>query len=236
MSNDQIDQILSEIENSDAIVFESRLRTLRINYFVFEKNYQSLKQPVEMMKDPKVFLEVWDMKNPINLEIVQYDVVRRFLNYLSSAMSLKEYTRILIASWYKKTEFEKDYSNEIEKRFKGNDVVGFIEELRNFSLHYSLPISFPQFSVDMTSKALDHKFLIDKRSLLNWSGWKTKARPYLDAQGDVIDMEDLVDEYFDIVSSFHNWLYDEISKIHEDDLKWISDKRNRLRQYLPDEY
>jgi len=235
MNNKQADQVLEQIKNSDAIIFESRLKTLTINYYVFDKNYESLKEPLKMMKDPKVFLKVWDQKNPTKLEIIQYDVVRRLLNYLSSAMSLKEYTRILIEFWYKDTSFEKDYKKEIETRFKGNAVVGFIEELRNYSLHYSLPISFPQFSIDLHSRAIEHKFLISKKSLLNWSGWKTKARPYLDAQSDEIDMEKLIEKYYEIVSSFHHWLYDQILFIHKDDIEWISGMRKKLSQLLPDD-
>jgi len=234
MGKNQAEKIMNKIKSSKALIFETRLKTLTINFSVFDGNYKSLKKLMEMMKDPDVYMRVWDLDNPTNVELVQYDVVRRLLNYLSSAMSLKEHTRILINSLYQKTEFEAEYKIEIISIFKEKKVVGFIEELRNYSLHYSLPISIPKFSIQMDqdaeTKVIEHYFYLDKKKLLEWSSWKAKAKPYLEEQIDEIDVETLIDEYYEIVSSFHNWLYEKIYSIHKNEIDWISKMRNKLRQ------
>lgn len=237
MSNsDEAKNLDQEIRNSNAIIYYYRLETLRLNYFVVNENHRSLKDKLTTFNDPKFLLSAWDVNNRKSLELIQFDIIRRLLNYLSSAMSLKEYTRNLIQEWYKETEIHSDYLEKVKNTFEKVPVVGFVEDLRNYSLHYSLPITFPQFEARIGKNQevdeLKHNFLMDKDSLLKWNNWKPKSKPFLNTQPKEINVEEFIDLYHSIITDFHSWLFDKIRKKHKKELEWLSNKSKELNDII----
>lgn len=103
-----------EIQTSDAYQIEGRLHTLKMNYFVFQKNYGSLTRVLGELQKTEIAIKMWDINEPETFTTVQYDIARRFLNFISSAMSLKSYTRHLLPRWYKNTDFIDKYNGKIE--------------------------------------------------------------------------------------------------------------------------
>lgn len=74
-----------EIRNSQGIIYYDRLRAIRLNFYVFDKNFVELKILMEKMKDPKISLPLLDRNKRYELEIFQSEVIRRLLNYIFSA-------------------------------------------------------------------------------------------------------------------------------------------------------
>jgi hypothetical protein len=223
-----------EIRNSQAIIYNSQLNKLSQNYYIFHKNYLELKIPLENIKAPEISLPLWDVEKRSQLDLLQKEVVRRLFNYIISAKAHVDYTRNSITEWYTNTEFKKEYDKEVKARFMDNDLVGFIEDLRNYSSHYSPPIIYQQFTVkniNSHTQVFEHRFLLSKSILLEWESWK-KGKLFLDKCDESIDVEKFVDDYFLLIDGFENWLLGRLISLHKKDLDWLEEKSKRLKELL----
>jgi hypothetical protein len=229
--HDELLALTEEVNKSDALKYEGRIDTLRMSFFVFHRNHEELKKFIGLKDNPQKMMELWDLQNRHKLETFLNELLRLFQNYLASAMSLVEQTRVAVREWYKGTDFLKEYQNQINIRFKENSLSGFIEDLRNYNLHYSLPITHATFAFhsDDTQKGsgtLHFSFVLIKAGLLTWSGWK-KGKEYLSNSSGDIDIGKLADEYHKQIADFHLWLVNRLLEIHKEDFLWLEEMRQK---------
>jgi hypothetical protein len=225
---DNPEELAKEVNNSDAAIISGRLITLGRNYYVFNRNYQDITNLFEWVKKPEQILRLWDPQNRNELDTIINEVIRLFHNYLASAKTLVDLTRNVIPEWYKDTDFQNEYTAQISSRFSSSPIVGFIEELRNYNLHYSLPITKATLVMEKNPDTIDFNFVILKRNLLNWKGWTTKGKLYLDLSDDDIDLNKLVESYYQLIFEFHSWLEKRIREIHSKELLWLSEMNQRI--------
>ena len=237
--NDEYLKIINEIDNSNSSQIIGRLETLRINRYVFVKNYQELETILKRVNDPEFMLNLWDLRNREKLNLVINEITRLVHNFLTSAKSLVDLTRNIVNEWYKNTEFINEYQKQVNTRFRNNPQSGFIEELRNFSLHYSLPIVNATLSVNGINNGkvteMKFSFVLIKRSLLFWSGWTQKGKPFLEKMDDETDISILLLDYFKEIMDFHQWIDSRIREIHSKEINWISKKQKELMDLMDDE-
>jgi hypothetical protein len=69
---------------------------------------------------------------------IQTHVGRLFHNFLASAMTLVDHTRVFIKEFYLATALSRTY-NERKRVFEGNNLTRFIQDLRNYMVHRGLP-------------------------------------------------------------------------------------------------
>ncbi len=238
-NEDELLALAKEVHASNALRYAGRIETLRINFFVFDRNYQELKKLINVKDNPRKMHELWDLRNRHQLETVINEVLRLLHNYLASAKSLVDQTRVVIRSWYKETVFLKEYNNQVNSRFKNNLITKFIEDLRNFNLHYSLPITNATFSIqldkDTGQNTLTHSFVLVKSGLLEWSGWTKEGKAFLGELDDEIDIGNLVDKYYKQILDFHSWLVNRLQEIHKEDLAWLAEMRQKTINAMSEE-
>ncbi len=232
--------LLEQLKSSKAYQIEGRLITLSDYIYVFNHNYKDVVDFVNKVKNPQVIFPLISIENTQALDISINEVVRRLFNFLSSATALVDQTRIAINYWYAGNEFLYEYKSEVKNRFVNNSLTGFIEELRNFSLHYSLPITHAVFSINIEngiSKGLPNfQYVIKKRPLLQFSGWtQKKGKPFFSTFDDEIEIQGLLESYYKQASDFHSWLFNRIKEIHSEDLIWLSEIKERINSLLPKE-
>ena len=160
-----------------------------------------------------------------------FELARLLLNFLASVKALTEHTRNLMKKWYENTDIFENYSNEIKERFVGNELSGFVEELRNYTLHYRLPISrksiMPGVTVEVTTGnfSTENVFVLEKERLLQWKGWTQKGKPYIEKPEDFISIRELTTEYFDMISEFQDLvnmlIIESLQKSHSWSKKWV---------------
>lgn len=236
---DEVFKLQQEVRSSFAYVVRGRLETLQVNYFVFSRNYSELMKLLKSVQVPEKTLDLWSLKNRDKLNIVINEVVRLFHNYLASAKTLVDHTRVLIRAWYRESDFLHEYEGQVNSRFTTNSLSGFFEGLRNYSLHYTLPLANASMKVNFKqggkNASIDFTFVLHKVDLLYWSQWPSKARPFLDAAEDEISINEIVEEYFLIVERFHIWLYERLIQIHSKDLEWLEEMNVRILSLLSEE-
>jgi len=173
--------------------------------------------------------------DPKESQLILYHMVRLLHNYLASAKTLVEHTRTVIRDWYKGSEFLKEYKEEVTRRFNNNPLSAFIEDLRNYALHYSLPITGLRVGVvnDPTTHEQSERvtFFVDKTTLFQWSNW-SKGKMFLHLADDEIVIEKLADDYYQQVIEFHAWMHNRLEQIHASDLKWLNDMQQRVNLLL----
>ncbi|WKZ37961.1 MAG: hypothetical protein QY332_08460 [Anaerolineales bacterium] len=231
--------LAEKVYSSLAYKIYGRLELLSVNFFVFSRNYHELKRLLHLTKSTKMILRLWDLKNRNELSAVTKDITRLLHNYLAAAKTLVDHTRALVSEWYAESDFLSEYEAQVLSRFTENPISGFIEGLRNYSLHYSLP--FTQASMKITSsdgQKLDQvvsEFVLRRSILRYWSNWPAKARSYLDESEDEIPVESLADLYYQKILEFHVWIDKRLRKIHSDELVWLSQMNERIISLMPED-
>jgi hypothetical protein len=214
---------------SEALKIESRLGTLGINYFVFETNYEKLKQLLVETQTPD---QMWKSGE---VNAIMYELIRLLHNFLASAKMLVSHTRHVMRDWYDGSALLDEYQGEIDKRFAANKLAAFIEDLRNYALHYQLPVTNSKVEVTPTSDTNGYiekaAFELSRIELRQWSKW-TKGRDYLYQSEQDIVIEELVDQYFRQVQDLHQWIASRLATEHAEDLQWLEDRRGELEEAL----
>ena len=153
---------------------------------------------------------------------------------MASAKALVSQTRVLINQCYKESNFYTEYQNKVKDLFVNNILVKFIEDLRNYCLHYALPFtnaSFRIYSNELEREKINRiefSFSLNKQGLLSWEKWTKDAKLYLSNADEEIIIEDLIDEYYQLVEKFHQWMNIRLQEIHSDDFAWLEKKEKKL--------
>lgn len=225
-------EITQRVYQSDAYKIYTRLLTLDTNFFVFERNYQDLKLAIEMFSKPERIPLLFDQGES---QVILNHMIRFVHNYLAAAKTLVDHTRTLINDWYKETAFLDAYQSQIKIRFANNHLSGFIEDLRNYALHFNMPITGLRIEVrnNPETKVQTERvtFFIEKKTLIQWSNWAKGKKFLLEADKEIV-IEKLVDEYFQQVLDFHRWMHQQLEEIHSAELHWLTEMNQRVQELL----
>jgi hypothetical protein len=149
--------------------------------------------------------------------------MRKFHNFVASALMLVDHTRSLSKKMYMGTQFEAVLDSEIEKRFKQNPQIQFVHRLRNYTLHCGLPEPAAVLSASM-----EPSLKISITQLRQWDGWTNLARQHLETCRDDEKIEDIATAYFISVRDFHEWFFNNQIKLHEEAFADANALRERL--------
>ena len=231
--------LVDAVRASVAYQISGRIELLGVNFFMFGRNYYDLKRLLKLTKTTKMILRLWDLKNQQELKAVTNDITRLLHNYLAAAKTLVDHTRALVPEWYANSQFLQEYEAEVYSRFAENSISGFIEGLRNYSLHYALPFVYATMKITSSDgqklDQLEPEFALSRIILRKWSNWPSKAQSYLYASDDEISVESLVDLYYQQVFDFHSWIEKRLREIHHCELLWLSEMNERIISLMPDE-
>ena len=229
--------LISEYYESEALKIYFRLKVLDASYYVFEQNYGELMELLTKIREPANYEKLWNDKKGLDMHLLE--LTRLLHNLVASVMSLVEHTRIIINAHYKGTNFYDEYEKEKKNRFVNNRITGFVQELRNYTLHYGLPFATANLGLEVDPGTQETTFTnpitLDKARLLEWGGWtQKKGKPYLDAADDHIEIQIIMEEYSQAARDFQQWMWNRLQDIHADELKWLEKTKREIRKALGD--
>lgn len=103
--------------------------------------------------------------------------------------------------------------------FKDNPENGFIQGLRNYIQHRSLPLIESQNSISLKFGESDfdvnHSLYLYKNKLLEWEGWNSQAKKYLSEQVEKVAIKEIIKSNFLHIQGFYQWLSQRISNQQE---------------------
>ena len=149
------------------------------------------------------------------------DVTRKLHNYLAGAHSLRDHVRRMMRGQ------AGPIADEFEMRKKNllrNPEIPLMQDLRNYSLHRTLPFLGHRLSMKKVNskERMESEVNLSVAHLLEWSGWTTPSRAYLDGK-DVVPLRPLVKKHGELVFGINRWVYTELAKANDDALDELNE-------------
>ena len=226
---DDTESLYDEIVESKAYQVRLRMQVLETNYYVFDRNYQDFIRLIGAVEHPDSFSKVWTSDKKSVMQSVLSEIARLLQN-LVAAESLVEHIRNLMNDWYKDSVFLGQYQHEVSRRFGDSQRVKFVEDLRNYCLHFRLPPVAGQFEIRQENDVPIQMIMLDKAELLTWDGWTANAKQFLAASDDRIRLGEVAKQYHSEVTEFYQWMRLQIAKRHATELEWLDENLQRYQR------
>lgn len=203
---------------------------------VFQDNHAELKKFLNHIATPSVMAHMWAEAHRYRLDHAQREAARLLHNYVAATFSLVDSTRRFVEKHYAGTELLKEYEARVKRDFSGAPLHRFLQQLRNYTIHYSLPPMKAQTKfkrrVDGGDGGHDFEngFWLDIERLREWDDWTGKGREYLESLGKEAKLDNIIDAYEPVVVEFHGWLQNRIRTEHAADTKETLEIERRLRE------
>lgn len=189
-------------------------------YLLHDANYRELKRAASGLSSEDDaatirLLELWSERRELYRLL---DEVNRLLhNFLASAKTLVDHTRVHIQTNHGGTRFDAQYQEEVQKRFSSSPVTKFVHCLRNYNLHYRIPLVDVSMNVSFESagqvKEMRHSIYLRLDVLRDWDGWNRLSKHYL-GRADTLPVETLADDYMDLITPFFEWFRANDLQVH----------------------
>ena len=210
-----------EVRESNGYIAQQRLIYFKNVYHIYDRNFKILDQMLEAFSDPEIMLRIWDVDKRADLDFALIELVTYLHNYLAGFITLVDHSRIMMNRSYSDQSIIHEYQKRISSEFVNDPLACFINNLRNYMLHYSLPSTFSEFHITQDPKSgkeiIQTRATIKKDGLLYWSGWSRKAVEFLDKSDDDIELLEVIRAHEKKVRNFNEWLIEELNNLHSDD-------------------
>jgi hypothetical protein len=195
---------------------------------MLETNAAELTEWLDAFADTRVQIVLWNEDNDGLLDMFLTDIARRLHNYVASVMSLVEHNRRTIREQYAEDDsLRKAYQGRVMESF-GTGEVAFMQDLRDFTLHYELPPLSARFSMGRDQPTRS-EILLDRDRLRTFSGWSQKGKGFLAAGDGPIDLRAVVDTYMKTVRGFYQWFTAAVQDHHAADMAELNGLVEELR-------
>jgi hypothetical protein len=226
----------AERDQSPGANLKSRLRTFHLAHYAFDKNFESLQKSIEAMK-PKAELNddtIFEFGDKVTPGI--FEVCRCLQNFVSSAMTLVDQSRVLYRKMYESDGLIPDYENEIKERFGENALHQFIQELRNITVHSRVPgVGYAEHRDFRSGSFIStYRMYFLKDELAEYGKWTAPARAFLRSSDSKIDILALAQEYHKQINDFHGCFDHKQYEAHKQELDHVNSLEDQLRQIADD--
>lgn len=200
--------------------------------YIFETNFAELHKLFIMVKDEKNIIEIIRTGNKEVFNAYSYEFTRHFFNFIVATKAYIDQTRRWINKYYKETELKQFYDEKIKEYFIDNNLCKFIQELRNYQSHYTIP--FTSYNASFSNSG-PSSFMISvkKDRLLEYDKWSMGARAYIEEFEDDINVEIFCYEYYKLVNKFYEEFWEKIKIIHRADFDELEEVKEVFRQKYP---
>lgn len=231
--------LLRQITDSAGSAYLNRVHQRSFSLNVFQMNAVELVEAAQRVKDPGQGMALMMEKNHEAGLQAHRELNRHVHNFVSSAFSLVEHTRGFMRKYYAGTGLLATYEEQVAATFAQSPVAQFVQGLRNYMMHRGLPNSSMFMKFTTTPGATDGSGTVesgvryDSASLIDWDGWRSVARIYLEQAGEHLDLQEFAQEYLTLINQFHGWLDATLEAHHQSDLQELSQLQARLQAISP---
>ncbi|WP_280416479.1 hypothetical protein [Nocardia carnea] len=178
------------------------------------------------------------------------EIMRRFHNYVASVATLRDVQRTAHRKLWperispgdpqnQKTVWEVEtYSPKVEELF-GSDSIKFLFDLRNFTVHYSIPPLTMGTTIRWDGSGpvvQENKVELNRAELLKYRKWGSAAKRYLQSHTGDIDFLSILEEYSTAARIFYEWFWQQIEEEVRVDVEVFLRKSNELGLWLAEHY
>jgi hypothetical protein len=177
------------------------------------------------------------------------EAARLLHNYLAALSTLRDVMRGIHRKVWperfapdnrddKRTQWEVDVWTPKVDQLLGDPPVVFLVDLRNYSLHYAIPMTstatnFQALHGPGGATVWNNTVSVDRKDLLKWDGWRSKGRQYIKSHdGDNIEILPLLAIYSTRVRAFFKWFWEQIENSNYRDISEFRCKSQEFGYYL----
>lgn len=217
-------QVQPSIDNTPGGKIWNDLKELDDTAWIFYTSISELIDEICIFGERSKAPEFWSLGNEKTAIHYTREVKRKLYYCTSSLMTLVDIARI----------FDNKYNvqNPQIKRAEFFTTPGlheFLQDLRNFNTHWRIAEANWSIKFDMQHRTRTSHFQINKKDLLAWSGWKSKAKKFIQELEDNVDIYEIFTKYKKQAQEYYSWhkgavidqnasalqQYFEYTKIHE---------------------
>lgn len=173
---------------------------------IFEKNVSEFQQHLDQMKDISTSLRLLDVRNQVEYDAFLNEMERLLHNVVASISSRVDLQRWLVSREW--SDANTSWNGELEARknwFVTDGASQFLKNLRNYMLHYKLPVSFGSYN--LWGDGSDYALILSAPELLKAKdAWKAPGRAWLQKSDPDINIGVIIANYLAKTSEFDNWL------------------------------
>jgi len=149
--------------------------------------------------------KIWAMENRPQLFRFNEEITRCLVNFITKKKMVVEHSWRLARS-LKNNEVNEEYTKKKDE-LKKNLIIPFMDDLRNYILHYTVPLVNQRLIITTQPQAkITQTLELDVEELKKWGGWSPESKRYLDRKT-YIDVKQLITSYFELIKAFNLWLY-----------------------------
>lgn len=232
----RIVELGKEIKAMPEYQLDHRVRMLDWSLSILVRNFQELWSLLRTCGDPQKAGRLWDRRNRHNLAGVQMEIVRLLHNYVAAAKTMVDHTRRLYRHLSAGSYWIPGYDERVDEDFAANQLVQFVEDFRDFCLHYDVPPIVSRLQGAHSSGQLQPSVRLERGKLKKWKGWSKLGTEYLNGQPDDIELSEVVGTYHAKVMDFQRWFRVTLATSLRGEMSNLHAKQQQLADLLiPDE-
>lgn len=181
------------------------LMTYSVSKNILAGNGIQLRKLLEYLEDPNRIPELWALDKREHLRNLHSEVVRHFHNFLASVRTLVDHTRVVMRSQSISEAHRAEYQKAVSKQFASDPLARFMQDLRNYMLHKTIPVTSFELAWQKDTDRTDSSVYVNLDKMADWQGWSLAGRIFIEANRPQIRMMTLVDNYEDKVRKFYEW-------------------------------
>jgi hypothetical protein len=214
--------------NCEGMKFIWRRNVYRVSHNIFEGNATELENSLLVLESPKS-LTRFNLAERVEKDSqLIYELNRLFHNFLASAKTMIDHTRVFINDHYEDSSIQLEYQSEIDKKFKNDELCRFIQDLRNYILHRGIPDSHLKAELHQEREEVTCAINLDVVKLLEWNRWTSPSRIFLlqREKDKVMSLSSIVTPYANKITELYAWFDSLLNEYHSKDMIEYEKLRN----------
>jgi hypothetical protein len=209
----------------------SRIRLFGTSIRLFRSNTRDLLAFLDHLTIGPHAGVVDNVDKRVHLDEALEEVLRLLHNFVASAMSLVDHSRVMFKELYERSERFPEYLAQVKLRFADKPLVQFVNGLRQFAQHYKTPGIGYHVAANRDT-GMSRMLVLPKADLLGFSGWNAAAKIYLVNAPQQIDIRAVTKTYEGAVDEFYAWMESRQLEIHAAELAALKVKQHEVSAAL----
>ena len=176
------------------------LHDLEDTVWIFETSTTELLDEISLFGDRSKNPAFWHQANRNEAESHTRAVKRKLFNCTSSLMALVDHAR----NFQRETPIS-GYSDRVKSVFSPPGLHDFLQCLRNYNTHWRIAQAHWTIQHNFQPNTREALFTVRRSELILWDGWTARAKEYISAIPDALDIYDVFSAYRKHVQSFYAW-------------------------------
>ena len=224
--------LIEEYLSSAACNLFKRLKVHDLGYRIFLANFDEWQRAIEVKcpKDPIELIQM--MQNRSWVEPYLVEVTRTLHNFVASAFTLVDTTRVVYRELYEPNKLLSEYQGELDNRFIKDGTCQFVKDLRQYCQHYRLPLLAVNvgFIVQSQDGLIHWGVPISRKQIEVWTRWSATSKKFIGGFEEEINLEAVMRQYRDKVIAFNSWFEGKQREAHADEWAYREELTKKIKE------